>query len=71
MPTDELLASKLECTIPMLPVTNLSHSIAFYTEKLGFTLDWKSEGTAVFHVTNIPSCCDKQPRNLPVGSGSA
>lgn len=31
---------EIECTIPVLPVTDLEASIAFYTEKLGFKLDW-------------------------------
>ena len=30
----------VECTIPVLPVRSLSRSIAFYTETLGFKLDW-------------------------------
>lgn len=30
----------VECTIPVLPVTDLKRSIQFYTEKLGFGLDW-------------------------------
>ena len=30
----------VECTIPVLPVRNLSRSIAFYTETLRFKLDW-------------------------------
>ena len=31
---------EVECTIPVLPVGNLARSIRFYTEKLGFKLDW-------------------------------
>ncbi len=31
---------QVECTIPVIPVRDLPHSIAFYTEKLGFKLDW-------------------------------
>jgi catechol 2,3-dioxygenase-like lactoylglutathione lyase family enzyme len=32
---------QLECTIPILPVSNLARSIRFYTRKLGFDLDWR------------------------------
>ena len=32
---------QVECTIPVLPVGNLGRSIRFYTEKLGFKLDWR------------------------------
>jgi predicted lactoylglutathione lyase len=31
----------VECTIPVLPVGSLVRSIRFYTEKLGFKLDWR------------------------------
>lgn len=31
---------RVECTIPVLPVRNLARSITFYTETLGFKLDW-------------------------------
>jgi catechol 2,3-dioxygenase-like lactoylglutathione lyase family enzyme len=30
----------VECTIPILPVQNIAQSIEFYTNTLGFTLDW-------------------------------
>lgn len=30
----------VECTIPVLPVRQLSASLRFYTETLGFQLDW-------------------------------
>lgn len=32
---------QVECTIPVLPVVSLARSIRFYTEKLGFKLDWR------------------------------
>ena len=31
---------QVECTIPVLPVRDLGRSIRFYTETLGFKLDW-------------------------------
>src|SRR5258706_15452671 len=31
---------QVECTVPVLPVRDLGHSIRFYTETLGFKLDW-------------------------------
>ena len=31
---------KVECTIPVLPVANLAASVGFYTQTLGFVLDW-------------------------------
>lgn len=31
---------QVECTIPVLPVRDLSRSITFYTGTLGFNLDW-------------------------------
>ena len=32
---------QVECTIPVLPVGDLARSIRFYTEKLGFKIDWR------------------------------
>src|SRR5688500_13424427 len=34
---------QVECTIPVLPVGSLARSIRFYTEKLGFKLDWRGK----------------------------
>lgn len=34
---------QLECTIPVLPVRDLTRSMAFYVETLGFKLDWGGE----------------------------
>jgi predicted lactoylglutathione lyase len=38
--------SKVECTISVLPVRDLERSIQFYTDTLGFKLDWRGEVTA-------------------------
>ena len=35
-------SKKVENTIPVLPVSDLAASIAFYTTTLGFTLDWNT-----------------------------
>lgn len=40
---------EVECTIPILPVRNLERSIQFYTQTLGFHLDWR--GGAVCSVS--------------------
>ena len=34
------MKSKVECAIPVLPVNNLEASLGFYTQILGFTIDW-------------------------------
>jgi predicted lactoylglutathione lyase len=36
-------APKVECAIPILPVRDISRSLAFYTETLGFSVDWIGE----------------------------
>ena len=33
----------VECTIPVLPVSNVARSIRFYTRKLSFKLDWRGQ----------------------------
>ena len=37
---------KLECTIPVLPVSDLAKSLEFYTDVLGFDQDWRTERVA-------------------------
>ena len=37
------LSHVVECTIPVLPVSDMRRAIQFYIERLGFTLDWNSE----------------------------
>ena len=34
------MKSKVECTVPVMPVKSLKDSLTFYTESLGFQLDW-------------------------------
>ena len=42
---------QVECTIPILPVRDLQRSIRFYTETLGFTLEWGGrEGSIICSV---------------------
>lgn len=48
--------TEVENTIPVLPVTSLSRSIAFYVEKLGFTLDWGSESDGICSVSRDGHC---------------
>jgi predicted lactoylglutathione lyase len=33
----------IECTIPVMAVRDLSRSVAFYTQSVGFKLDWGGE----------------------------
>ena len=37
------MQNKIECTVPVLPVKRLKDSIRFYTEFLGFQVDWGGE----------------------------
>src|SRR5687768_9887296 len=52
---------QVECTIPVLPVGDLTRSIRFYTEKLGFKLDWR--GSVVCSVSRDGSSIMLQRRN--------
>ncbi len=46
------MEKKVECAIPVLPVRNLKESISFYTNTLGFKLDWgDAEGSAIGSVS--------------------
>jgi predicted lactoylglutathione lyase len=43
---------QFECTIPILPVRDLMRSVRFYTETLGFKLDWGGkEGSTICSVS--------------------
>ena len=45
------MTQKVECTVPVLPVKDLGKSIAFFTETLGFRLDWGSATSTVCSVS--------------------
>jgi predicted lactoylglutathione lyase len=48
--------SQVECTVPVLPVRDLSRSVAFYTDSLGFTVDWIGEQKLAASVSR-DHCC--------------
>ena len=52
---------QVECTIPVLPVGSLARSIRFYTEKLGFKLDWR--GSVVCSVSRDDSAVMLRQKN--------
>ncbi|MBT3274119.1 MAG: VOC family protein [Spirochaetales bacterium] len=45
---------KVENTIPVLPVKDLDRSLRFYSEKLGFTIDWRGGATASVSIGGCP-----------------
>jgi len=47
----------VECTIPVLPVKNLQASIEFYTNTLGFQLDWGGEPGKIICSVSRDGCC--------------
>ena len=47
---------QVECTIPVLPLRDLSRSVAFYTDTLGFTIDWMGEQKLACSVSRDQSC---------------
>src|SRR5688572_25338630 len=54
----------VECTIPVLPVRDLKRSIVFYTETLGFRLDWGgAEGEMVCSVSRDKRCIMLMQKN--------
>ena len=48
---------QVECTIPVLPVRDLKRSIQFYTETLGFKLDWGGEDGSTTCSVSKDGCC--------------
>ncbi len=48
---------QVECTIPVLPVTDLKRSILFYTQTLGFRLDWGGEDGSTVCSVSRDGCC--------------
>ncbi len=47
---------QIECTIPILPVSNLQEAIAFYTGALGFKLDWGGHDGSVIASVSRDGC---------------
>ena len=47
---------QVECTIPILPVRELASSVRFYTDTLGFKLDWGGEAGATICSVSKDSC---------------
>jgi predicted lactoylglutathione lyase len=59
---------QVECTVPVLPVRDLSRSIDFYTDKLGFTVDWIGAQKLAGSVSRDRCCImllQRQERNGP------
>ena len=48
---------QVECTVPVLPVRDLMRSIRFYTETLGFKLDWGGKEGSVICSVSKDDCC--------------
>jgi len=47
---------QVECTIPVVFVRDLARSIAFYTETLGFKLDWGGPDKIICSVSRDGHC---------------
>lgn len=60
-------ATEIECIIPVLQVANLQKSIDFYTQKLGFQLDWRSDPVCSVSRDNSPVMLS-QSTTTPSGS---
>ena len=51
----------VENTIPVLPVSNLERSIQFYTETLGFELQWTADAICSVARDGCPIMLDERP----------
>lgn len=58
---------QVECTIPVLPVADLKRAIQFYTEKLGFKLDWES---GLFCSVSLDDCHIMLSQSIAAGGGA-
>ena len=47
---------QVECTIPVLPVSDLQRSIQFYTETLEFKLDWGGQAGSLICSVSKDGC---------------
>lgn len=47
---------QVECTIPILPVSDLRNALCFYTGPLGFSLDWGGEPTSTIASVSRDGC---------------
>jgi len=54
---------QVECTVPVLPVRDLSRSLAFYADTLGFTADWIGEQKLACSVSRDGCCVMLLQRN--------
>jgi predicted lactoylglutathione lyase len=48
---------QIECTIPILPVSQLDKAVRFYTETLGFTVDWGDHAESTLCSVSRDSHC--------------
>jgi predicted lactoylglutathione lyase len=61
-------APKVECTIPVLPVSDLATSVEFYSDILGFSLDWgdvQNDSVCSVSRDGRPIMLMKRPAPLP------
>ena len=60
---------QVECTIPILPVRDLMRSIRFYTETLGFKLDWGGEDGSTLCSVSKDGCSIMLSQSLEASPG--